>query len=149
MPPITVVPKPGAHFSYAGSGGCRGTLGGHAVDSAPIAVTFTNVSTLFDTCELGPDFGLRGVAVIGSGQGRGRFGITVNLARLAVAGPFLLTTADGGKALGVAQFQPQNQAAAPEQCLSGGIATATLQASFHTLSPLVGRRPRRCSRRAR
>src|SRR5437763_10965235 len=51
-PPITVVPQTGAHFSYRGSGTCKGTIAG------PITVTFTDVSTVFDTCELGPDLDL-------------------------------------------------------------------------------------------
>lgn len=138
MPPITVVPNPGAHFSYAGSGGCRGTLGGHAVDSAPIAVTFTNVSTLFDTCELGPDFGLHGVAMIGAGASRARFAITINLARVALVGPFIVSTSGGGDGIGVAQFQPADAAAAVQQCGAGGVAKASLSGNFQTLSALVG-----------
>jgi hypothetical protein len=132
MPPITAVPKPGAHFSYSGIGSCTGSLPG------PIHVTFTNVATVFDTCEFGPDFGLRGTATIGSGAQRALFKITINLSRLALAGPFSLTTGGGGQAAGVAQFQPPNQSAAPKQCASSGIGSATLSASFHTVSPLVG-----------
>jgi hypothetical protein len=137
-PPITVVPKPGAHFSYVGSGMCRGTLGGASVDAAPITVTFTNVSTLFDTCELGPDFGLRGVALIGSGATRARFAVTVNLARLAVAGPFVLNASGGGSAAGVAQFEPADTAAAVQQCGADGVSKASLSAEFQTLAALVG-----------
>ncbi len=122
MPPITAVPKPGAHFSYRGSGTCAG--------GAPITVTFTDVATLFDTCELGPDFNLHGSATIG----RLRLAITINLARLALAGPFWLTAAGGGQAIGLAQFG----ASSPQQCVSPGIASATLSATFRTLSPLVG-----------
>lgn len=122
MPPITLLPGPGAHFSYRGTGTCSGGV--------PITVTFRNVATLFDTCELGPDLNLRGVASIGSG----RYAITIDLLRLAVAGPFTLTTRHDGRALGIAEFST----AAPQDCLIGGVATAVLSASFQTLSPLVG-----------
>jgi hypothetical protein len=147
-PPITVAPQSGAHFSYRGSGTCKGTITG------PITVTFTNVSTLFDTCELGPDIDLHGAATIGSGPRRAGFKITINLARLAVTGPFALTTTGGGRAAGVAQFQPVNESTAPQQCISGGINSASLAASFQTSSPLVGtadpvRPPRKPGRRAR
>ena len=127
MPPITIVPHPGANFSYHGTGTCsRGV---------PIAVSFTNVATLFDTCELGPDFNLHGVATIG----HARFQITINLARLALVGPFALTTSGGGDALGIAQFQPAGSpVAALQQCAAAGIASATLSASFQTVSPLMG-----------
>ena len=84
MPPITLIPVAGPHFSYSGTGTCSGGL--------PISVSFTNVATLFDTCELGPDFGLHGLARIGTQ----RLHITVNLARIAVAGPFILTTPHHG-----------------------------------------------------
>jgi len=120
MPPITLVPGPGAHFSYVGHGTCTGGL--------PITVRFTSVATLFDTCELGPDFDLHGRMRIGRRRSR----ITISLARLAVAGPFVLSDAAGGEGLGVAQFATSS----PLLCLSSGIATATLSASFQTISPL-------------
>jgi hypothetical protein len=53
-----------------------------------------------------------------------------------------LTTARGGRALGVAQFMPGDPAAAPQQCASGGIGAASLVASFDTVAPLVGTRIR-------
>jgi hypothetical protein len=137
-PPITVDPKPGAHFSYRGTGTCRGTLGGASVSAAPITVTFTNVSTAFDTCEFGPDVNLQGQATIGSGATEALFTITINLARFALAGPFELTTPGGGRAAGVAQFAPPNAAGAPSQCASSGIGTATLSGSFDTLAALSG-----------
>ena len=119
--PITLLPVPEAHFSFSGSGTCSGGL--------PITVALKNVGTLFDTCELGPDFGLQGVATIGSQN----LNITINLARIAVAGPFLLTTPGGGLALGFAQFAAAN----PTDCISPGVSTATLTASFQTLTPLT------------
>jgi hypothetical protein len=140
MPPITVVPVPGPHFSYSGTGTCTGTLDGDPATAAPLSLTFANVSTLFDTCELGPDFNLPGALTIGPSGKRARFAITVNLARLAVAGPFLLTTEGRGLAYGVAQFSPSNNSTAAQQCATTGIAAATLSASFTTASPLVGER---------
>jgi hypothetical protein len=137
-PPITVDPKPGAHFSYRGTGTCNGTLGGATVSAAPITVTFTNVSTAFDTCEFGPDLNLQGQATIGSGAGEALFMITINLARFALAGPFGLTTPGGGQAAGVAQFAPPDAASAPAQCASSGIGTATLSGSFETVAALSG-----------
>lgn len=120
VPAITLIPLPGPHFSYEGTGTCTGGL--------PITVTFKNVATLFDTCELGPDFGLHGLATIG-GQ---NLHITVNLARLAIAGPFVLTTPHHGLALGIAQFTTAN----PTDCISPGVASATLTGSFQTVRPL-------------
>jgi hypothetical protein len=137
-PPITVVPKPGAHFSYNGTGTCSGTLGGTLVNSTPDVVTFTNVATVFDTCEFGPDFDLPGRMVVGAGSRRAQFNITINLARLALAGPFVLTTPGKGQALGVATFTPPSTATGAQQCGSSGITTATLAGSFETTSPLVG-----------
>jgi hypothetical protein len=120
MPPITLLPVPGAHFSYSGSGTCSGGV--------PITVTFTNVATLFDTCELGPDLGLHGLATIGTQQ----LHITINLARLAVAGPFALSTQHQGLALGVAEFATAN----PTDCLAPGVGAATLTANLQTVRPL-------------
>lgn len=120
MPPITLLPALGAHFSYSGSGTCTGGL--------PITVSFTNVATLFDTCELGPDLGLHGLATIGSQ----RLHITVNLARLAIAGPFVLSTRHHGLALGLAQFATAN----PTDCITPGVGAATLSANFQTVRPL-------------
>jgi hypothetical protein len=141
--PITVVPVPGAHFSYAGTGTCTGTLDGSAVSAAPLTVTFPQESTLFDTCELGPDIGLTGVARIAAGRRVDRFDVRVDLARLALAGPFVLRTAHHGWAAGVAQFQPPG---APQDalaaCAGAGVATATLSASFSSIAPLVGTRGR-------
>src|SRR5437764_7327298 len=54
--PITLLPVPTAHFSYSGRGTCDGSLDGRPVRSAPLTVSFTDVTTLFDTCEFGPDF---------------------------------------------------------------------------------------------
>jgi hypothetical protein len=110
------------------------------LSTAPITVAFRDVATLFDTCELGPDFNLHGSLTINLRRQAHRFAITVNLARLALVGPFLLTTAGGGRALGVAQFQPSDAAAAPQQCASGGISSASLVASFNTVAALVGTR---------
>ena len=134
MPPITVVPRSGAHFSYAGKGSCNGTLAGAKATASAIVVTFTDVSTVFDTCELGPDFDLHGTATIGSGTARARFQITINLSRLALAGPFELTTSGGGDAYGVAELEPQSSSAAPQQCASSGVASASLAASFQSLT---------------
>jgi hypothetical protein len=137
-PPITVIPRPGAHFSYRGSGSCAGTIDGAAVRAAPIRVLFTNVATAFDTCELGPDFPLRGVLLARLRRHTARFQITVSLLRIALVGPFELTTERGGRALGTASFQPSDAAAAPKQCISTGVGAASLTASFQTISPLVG-----------
>jgi hypothetical protein len=137
-PPITIFPKPGAHFSYQGAGTCSGALDGAAVSAAATTLTFTNVATAFDTCELGPDFGLAGTMSLRAGDVTANFAITINLARLALVGPFALTTAGGGEALGTAQFTPPNEATAIQDCLGSGISTATLSASFSTLSPLIG-----------
>lgn len=124
-PPITVVPRPGPHFDYAGSGVCAGT---------PATLTFAQASTAFDTCELGPDFPLHGVLAIGTAQ----FAVTVDLARIALVGPLLVTTDGGGLAAGAASFDPGDQTTAIENCLGAGVATASLSANFSTLSPLVG-----------
>jgi hypothetical protein len=137
-PPITVVPKPGAHFSYSGTGTCSGTLDGAAVSSTPDAVTFTNVSTVFDTCEFGPDFDLAGRMLIGAGSHRAAFNITINLARLALVGPFVLSTTGKGQALGIATFTPPSTATGVQECGTTGIKLATLGASFNTTSPLIG-----------
>jgi hypothetical protein len=136
--PITIFPVPGAHFSYTGAGVCNGKLDASKIAAAPITVTFTNVSTLFDTCELGPDFNLHGLATISAGGRVDSFAITVDLARLALVGPFLLTTPGGGLAIGLAQFTPANLAGALTQCVSPGVATASLSARFNTARPLVG-----------
>jgi hypothetical protein len=138
-PPITVVPKPGPHFSYRGTGTCTGTLDGAAIQKAPITVTFTNVGTAFDTCELGPDFNLTGAMSLRAGRRTIDFTITIDLARLALAGPFELTTAQAGQAFGTATFQPPNPATAVTQCGGSGVPEATLAANFRTTSPLVGR----------
>ena len=137
-PPITLVPKPGAHFSYAGTGTCSGTFDGDAVQALAITVTFTNVETAFDTCELGPDFNLSGTMAARAGGQTTDFPITINLARLALFGPFTLTTPGGGKASGTAQFEPANAIGAIVQCATTGIATATLSGSFKTSAPLIG-----------
>jgi hypothetical protein len=136
--PITLIPMLGSQFSYRGTGVCNGTLDGAGVKSAPNIVTFTNVKTLFDTCELGPDVGLGGTLRIGHGPLVDSFNVVVHLARLALVGPFALTTAGGGLAAGVAQFTPPNVATAIQQCVTPGLATASLSASFSTLTPLAG-----------
>jgi hypothetical protein len=118
--PITLLPVLGAHFSYSGSGTCSGGV--------PISVSIPNGSTLFDTCELGPDFGLHGLATIGTQAHH----VTVNLARVAVAGPFVLSTPHHGLALGIAQFSTAN----PADCLTPGVSAATLSANFQTVRPL-------------
>ena len=138
QPPITLLPVPGSHFSYHASGTCSGNLGGTAISSAPVTVAFVNVSTLFDTCELGPDFNLHGVMTITTGAVTDTFPIVINLARIAIVGPFLLTTGGGGLAVGIAQFAPANLATALQQCAGSGVADASLTASFSTLIALVG-----------
>jgi hypothetical protein len=125
QPPITAIPRLGSRFSFAGTGWCG---------AEPATLTFTNVTTLFDTCELGPDFGLHGTLGIGGA----RYAITVNLARLALAGPLIVTTTGGGLAVGVAQFSPGDPATALRSCAGAGIASATLSATFRTLRPLAG-----------
>jgi hypothetical protein len=125
LPPITLVPRPNPHFDYAGSGVCGGR---------PATLTFVRASTLFDTCELGPDFPLHGVLAIGAS----RFAVSIDLVRVALAGPFVVTTRGGGLGVGVASFNPGNQTAAIEHCLGAGVGSASLSASFSTLRPLVG-----------
>lgn len=137
VPGITILPHPGAYFSYAGTGTCNGTLDGSAVTAAPLTVTFTNVKTFFDTCEIGPDFNLRGTATIGDGDARDAFAITISLLRLAVGGPFVLS-AGGGSAFGVATFTPPNTATAVTACASTGVSIATLGGNFSTVSALNG-----------
>jgi hypothetical protein len=124
MPPITVVPRPGPHFDYSGTGACGGQ---------PATLSFADVSTLFDTCELGPDLPLTGTMTIGAD----RYTVTVDLLRVALAGPFLITTGGGGLGVGVATFTPPgNELDAVEACAGAGIATATLAANFSTIEPL-------------
>ncbi len=137
-PPITVVPKSGSGFSYAGTGTCTGTLDATTVSAAPVTVSFAHDSTLFDTCEFGPDVGLAGEMVIGAGADRAQFAITINLARLALAGPFALDTTGGGAGLGTATFTPPSPTGAVQQCAVTGIATATLAGNFTTTAQLVG-----------
>jgi hypothetical protein len=96
------------------------------------------VQTAFDTCELGPDFNLHGTLAVQSGGTTTDFPVTINLLRLALFGPFTLTTPGGGRAAGTAQFTPAKAATAILQCGSTGIATATLAGSFTTSAPLVG-----------
>ncbi len=137
-PPITVIPKSGSKFSYAGTGTCTGTLDGAAVTTAPDSVTFMNVSTAFDTCEFGPDFNLAGQLTIVTASTEVNFAVVISLARLAVAGPFSVTTTGGGEGLGTATFTPPSTAGALQQCAGSGISTATLAGSFNTTAPLVG-----------
>jgi hypothetical protein len=125
QPPITVVPRPGPHFDFHGTGTCG---------PSPAALTFRRASTVFDTCELGPDFPLRGTLTVGTAA----YAVTVDLGRVALAGPFALTTGGGGLALGVASFNPGNPTTALLQCLSTGVATASLSAQFTTVRPLIG-----------
>jgi hypothetical protein len=139
-PAITVVPLPGPHFSYSGAGTCDGTLDATPVSGAPLTVSFTDVATLFDTCELGPDFDLQGLMTIAPAGRRSLFEITVNLARLALAGPFAVTTGGGGLGAGIAQFNPADAASAPQQCATTGVSAASLTASFNTLEALIGSR---------
>jgi hypothetical protein len=127
--PITIVPVAGAHFSFRGTGSCTSAGG-----TQPLTLTFTNVSTIFDTCELGPDLPLDGILTIGGA----RFDVVVDLVRVALVGPFTLTTAGGGLAAGVGQFAPADTAAALTQCVSPGIVDPSLSGSFSTLTPLVG-----------
>jgi hypothetical protein len=64
--------------------------------------------------------------------------VIVNLARIALVGPFSLTTEHGGNALGLAQFAPPDNSTAVQRCLGSGIAHPSLSVRFSTLSPLVG-----------
>ena len=125
-PPITLIPRPHPHFEFAGTGTCN---------RIPATLTFVHASTLFDTCELGPDLPLRGTLTVGSAS----FAVTVDLVRVALAGPFALTTAGGGLAVGVATFNPGNPVGALERCLTTGVAAASLSAQFTTLRPLIAR----------
>ncbi len=84
--------------------------------------------------ELGPDFPLTGAMTIGSAH----YTVTLDLLRLAVAGPFVITTRGGGLGAGVATFIPAgDQVTAVEDCLGAGVAHASLSASFSTVRPLV------------
>lgn len=125
QPPITVIPRPHPHFDFYGTGTCN---------RSPATLTFMRASTLFDTCELGPDLPLRGILTIGSVG----YAVTVDLVRAALAGPFLLRSGGGGLALGVASFNPGNPATALVGCLSTGVAAASLSAQFTTVRPLGG-----------
>lgn len=144
-PAITVLPRAGPHFSYSGVGTCDGALDAAQVKATPLTVGFTNVATIFDTCELGPDFDLHGLIAIGPAGKRALFDITVNLARLALAGPLALTTPGGGRAVGVAQFDPADPSSAPQRCATTGVGAASLAASFDTLSALTGTPERQAS----
>ena len=140
-PGITAVPRPGARFSFHGTGHCLGRLDGRPKRTMKVRLDFVDVKTLFDTCELGPDFGLRGPLTMRRRPGRWvRFPITLDLARLAIAGPLALRAAGGGLAVGLAQFTPADPRQALFQCggAGGGLTDARLTASMHTLSPLVG-----------
>jgi hypothetical protein len=133
-PGITVVPRPGSRFSFHGSGSCVGLLDKRTRERTLSArIDFVDVTTLFDTCELGPDFDLHGVLTIAPPHGRpARIRITLNLARLAVVGPFQIRGAGGGVARGIAQFSPDDAQAAITQCAGadGGITMAKLSASL-------------------
>jgi hypothetical protein len=135
--PISLIPVPNARFSYRGSGSCDGQLDAAPVHAAHLTVAFDHVTTAFDTCELGPDFDLHGSLTI-SAQRVDTFAIVVNLARLALIGPFSLTTAGGGQALGIAEFTPADPSTAVQQCASSGLNDASLAASFNTSAPLAG-----------
>lgn len=125
LPPITLVPRPGPHFDFSGTGECG---------AQPATLSFVHASTLFDTCELGPDFPLRGTMTIGPDS----YAVTIDLLRAALAGPFLITTRGGGLGAGLATFTPAgNQVTAVEDCLGAGVAHASLSASFSTVTPLI------------
>lgn len=129
-----MAPVPGAHFSFRGGGQCDGALDGGAVTAIAARLEFVDAQTLFDTCELGPDFNLRGTLSIGSS----RFELTVDLVRLALTGPFRLTTSGGGLVLGTAQFLPAQSSTAVQQCLGSGLLDASLAATFSTVTALSG-----------
>jgi hypothetical protein len=138
-PGITAFPQPNARAEYHGVGTCDGKLNGDAVTKAPARVDLPDQGILFDTCEFGPDVDLHGVLRVSGPSGPEDFQITIDLLRLAVAGPFLLTSPHSGRALGTAQFAPKDQAAAVQGCGVGGVTDASLAASFNTLRPLAGR----------
>jgi hypothetical protein len=133
-PPITVVPKPGPHFDYAGTGTCTGTRNG-AAGTLPAKVRIRNGSTLFDTCELGPDFNLHADLILGPRHHRSHYAVTVQLARVAVIGPLTVTTDGGGRAFGTGRFSTTDS---PALCASTGVVHAALEVSFTTSSPFVG-----------
>src|SRR3954454_8679959 len=145
MPGITVVPKQGARFSFHGSGKCVGLLDARRRErTMDAAIDFIDVTTLFDTCELGPDFNLHGVLTISPPRGpAAQIPIVLNLARLAVIGPFVVKGESGGQGSGTARFAPDDMQAAVTQCggADGGVTAATLSASFTTSSALTGNVP--------
>jgi hypothetical protein len=139
--PINVLPRPGARFSFTGKGSCSGTLSGTARNRLRARVEVVGAETLFDTCELGPDFGVRTMLRIRRARKRWvRFPLTLEMPRVLTVGVFLLHGPEGGRAFGQAELVPPDAAAAIRDCgdLAGGITTATLEASFRTVSPLVG-----------
>jgi hypothetical protein len=95
----------------------------------------------FDTCELGPDVGIPATLLIRTRRKRfAEFPLTLDMVRIATAGPFALRGPHDGIAVGIAQLIPPDQAAAVAACAdpSGGLVDAQLAARFQTLSPLVG-----------
>jgi hypothetical protein len=138
-PGITAFPQPSARAEYHGVGTCDGKLNGTAISHAPARIDMPDQGILFDTCEFGPDVDLHGILQVSGPSGPEDFKITIDLLRLAVAGPFLLTGPHSGRALGTAQFTPKDQAAAVQGCGAGGVTDASLAASFNTLRPLAGR----------
>jgi hypothetical protein len=140
-PAITLLPHQGARFSYSGSGACAGVLDGKSVSGVPDRVTFAEVPTTFDTCEVGPDFDLPGTLTLTIGRTTSTFAITIYLARVGGAGPFALTTPRRGRAIGTATFEPADPVTAAAACGGAGVSTATLAASFRTAEPLRGTRP--------
>lgn len=139
--PVNLVPRIGARASYRGHGTCDGRLDDRRPRTWKVRVRIDDADILFDTCELGPDIGIPATLLIRVRRKRiAEFQLTLDMVRVATAGPFVLRGPHDGVAFGTAQLIPADQAAAVADCANpnGGLADAKLAASFGTLSPLVG-----------
>lgn len=138
--PINVFPRLGARFSFHGKGTCDGTLRNQVREGLRARLDAHRAQTPFDSCELGPDLGIPVTLAIRRAPRRWlRYPLTLELARIATFGPFLLHGAGGGWAHGTAELVPAdlNQALAECGDPAGGIRAADLVAAFETGSPLV------------
>jgi hypothetical protein len=139
--PVNLIPRIGARASYRGHGTCQGRLDARAARTWKVRVRVDDADILFDTCELGPDIGIPATMLIRVRRKRvAEFPLTLDMVRVATAGPVLIRGPHDGAAFGLAQLIPADQAAAVAACAdpNGGLSDAALAASFRTLSPLVG-----------
>jgi hypothetical protein len=139
-PGITILPHDGAVFDYHATGTCSGSFDGTSAVSAPLSIDFTNTKTFLDTCEVGPDLELEGNMTMVDTTGRTLVTtFSLDMLRAALIAPFRIASTQGGSGLGVAQFMPDNAAAALTDCspTAAGISHATLKGNYATSEPLV------------